>query len=171
MNIEDYYKVGYVMKPHGLKGEVTISIDVNVPADWENLKTIFIEKKAQLVPYFIQAISIKGDKAFVKLEDVDTPEYAALLKGGSLYLPKKERPKLAKGEFYNEEVIGFEVSDEALGFLGKIIDVEQAGPNRFIIVKYNEKEVMIPVNGPFVTGINKSKKKISVSLPEGFLDI
>ena len=159
------------MRPHGLKGEVTISIDVNEPADWEKMKNIFIEKKSQLVPYFIEAISMKGDKAFIKFEDVDTPEYAALLKGGSLYLPKKERPKLSKGEFYNEEVIGFEVADEALGILGKILDVEQAGPNRFLIVNYNEKEIMIPVNGPFITSINKSKKKISVSLPEGFLDI
>lgn len=171
MNMEDYYKVGYVMKPHGLKGEVTISLDLNSPADWENLKTIFIEKKSQLVPYFIEAISIRNDKAFVKLEDVDTPEYAALLKGGSLYLPKKDRPKLVKGEFYNEEVIGFEVTDNEIGTLGKVLDVEEAGPNRFLIVEYNKKEVMIPVNGPFITSINKSKKKISVSLPEGFLDI
>lgn len=159
------------MKPHGLKGEVTISLDPNAYADWENLKTIFIEKKSLLVPYFIQHISVRNDKAFVKLEDVDTPEYAALLKGGSLYLPKKERPKPAKGEFYSEEVIGFEVSDSELGMLGTIQDVEVAGQNRFLILRYNEKEVMIPVNGPFITSINKSKKKISVSLPEGFLDI
>jgi 16S rRNA processing protein RimM len=33
------------------------------------------------------------------------------------------------------------------------------------------KEVLIPVNSPFITSINKSKKKISVNLPEGFLDI
>lgn len=159
------------MKPHGLKGEVTISLDPNAYADWENLKTIFIEKKSLLVPYFIQHISVRNDKAFVKLEDVDTPEYAALLKGGSLYLPKNERPKPAKGEFYSEEVIGFEVTDQELGVLGMILDVEQAGPNRFLILNYNKKEIMIPVNGPFITSINKSKKKISVSLPEGFLDI
>lgn len=159
------------MKPHGLKGEVTVSLDVNEPADWENLKSVFIEKKSQLVPYFIESISVRNDKAFVKLEEVNTPEYAALLKGGSIYLPKKSRPKLARGEFYNEEVIGFEVIEDALGALGSVQDVEVAGPNRFLIVKYNKKEVMIPVIGPFITGINKSKKKISVSLPDGFLDI
>lgn len=171
MNIGDYYKVGYVMKPHGLKGEVTISLDPDALADWENLKSIFIEKKSQLVPYFVEAISVRNDKAFVKLEDVDTPEYAELLKGGSLYLPKKTRPKLAKGEFYSEEVIGFEVFDDVHGPLGFVGDVEQAGPNRFLIVSYLQKEIMIPVNGPFIKSINKSKKKISVSLPDGFLDI
>lgn len=171
MNLNDHYKVGYVMKMHGLKGEVTISLDGDAPVDWENLKSLFIERKSQLVPYFIESISVRNDKAFVKLEDVNTPEEAALLKGGSLYLPKESRPKLARGEFYNEEVIGFEVFDDVHGPLGFVEEVEQAGPNRFLIVTYIQKEVMIPVNGPFITAISKSKKKISVSLPEGFLDI
>ncbi|MFZ2907493.1 MAG: ribosome maturation factor RimM [Cyclobacteriaceae bacterium] len=171
MNIADCYKVGYIIKPHGLKGEVTISLDTEAPVDWETLKTIFIEKKSHLIPYFIQHISVRNDKAFVKLEEVDTPEMATLLKGGSLYLDKKTRPKPAKGAFYSEEVIGFDVVDNTLGVLGTVHDVEAAGPNRFLIIGYNKKEVMIPVNGPFITSINKSKKKISVSLPKGFLDI
>lgn len=159
------------MRPHGLKGEVTISIDADSIADWENLKTIFIERKSQLVPYFIESISVRNDKAFVKLEDVNTPEEASLLKGSSLYLPKESRPKLERGEFYNEDVIGFEVFDDVHGPLGFVEDVEQAGPNRFLILSYIQKEVMIPVNGPFIKSINKSKKKISVSLPDGFLEI
>ena len=171
MKISDCYKAGFIMRPHGLKGEVTISLDPDSPADWETLKTLFIEIKSQLVPYFIEHISIRNDKAFVKLEDVNTPEQADLLKGGSLYLPKETRPKLARGEFYNEEVIGFEVFDEAQGPLGFVEAVEQAGPNRFLILSYLQKEVMIPVHGPFIKNINKSKKKITVSLPEGFLNI
>jgi len=171
MSKDDYYKVGFIVKSHGLKGEVTVSLDADSPVDWENLKSIFIEKKSQLIPYFVEEISIRNDKAFVKLEDVNTPEQAALLKGGSLYLPKESRPKLGRGEFYSEEVIGFEVMEEVLGSLGKIQDVEQAGPNRFLIVTYNQKEVMIPAIKPFIKNINKSKKKISISLPEGFLDI
>jgi 16S rRNA processing protein RimM len=159
------------MRPHGLKGEVTISLDPDSPADWGNLRTLFIEIKSQLVPYFIEHISVRNDKAFVKLEDVSTPEQAALLKGGSLYLPKETRPKLARGEFYNEEVIGFGVFDEVQGPLGFVEDVEQAGANRFLILTYIQKEVMIPVHGPFIISINKSKKKITVALPEGFLEI
>jgi 16S rRNA processing protein RimM len=49
--------------------------------------------------------------------------------------------------------------------------VAQAGPNKLLSIDHNGKEVLIPVNSPFITGINKSKKKISVTLPEGFLEI
>lgn len=159
------------MRPHGLKGEVTISLDADAPADWESLTSIFLETKSQLVPYFIESISVRHDKAFVKLEDVSTPEAAAALKGSSLYLPKTSRPKLVRGDFYNEEIIDFEVTDEEIGLLGTVQAVEQAGPNRFIIVSHKMKEVMIPVNGPFIKSINKSKKTINVSLPDRFLEI
>jgi 16S rRNA processing protein RimM len=171
MNLKDYYKAGFIMRPHGLKGEVTISLDADSPAEWESVETVMIEVKGRLLPYFITSASLKGNKAFLKLEDVDTPEVASQLKGCSLFLLKDSRPKLERGDFYNDEVIGFEVEDETIGLLGIVEDVEQAGTNRFLIISYQNKEVMIPAHQPLLKSMNKSKKKITVNLPEGFLDI
>lgn len=85
--------------------------------------------------------------------------------------PKKLRPSLPKGEFYNDEVIGFEVSDEALGLLGKVTEIQESGVARHLVVDHSGKEIMIPLNGPFIKSLNKSKKRIAVDLPEGFLDL
>lgn len=159
------------MRPHGLKGEVTISLNADAPADWDSLESVFIEVKGKLIPYFLENISVRGDKAFVKFEDVSTPEAAAALKGSSLFLPKTSRPKLARRDFYHDEIIDFEVIDQELGLLGTVLTIETAGPNRFIVLSHKTKEVMIPVNGPFIKSINRTKKTVSVSLPEGFLDI
>jgi 16S rRNA processing protein RimM len=168
MDARDAYKVGYVMKTHGLKGEVTIAALPECP-DLTGVKNIFIEHK-QLVPYFVESISFRGDKAFVKLEDVDSLEKAAALKGLSIYLPKAERPKLARGEFYNDELVGFEVADEDR-VLGKVKEVVEVGPNRFLALDVDDRETLIPVNGPFIKSVNRSSKKIKVELPDGFLDI
>ena len=159
------------MKQHGLKGEVSISLTPDSPADWSDLDTIFIEKNNILVPYFIEGASTRTDKAFVKFEDVSTPEQAAALKNHSVFLPKEMRPKLEAGNFYDDEVIGFDVVDEQVGMLGLVKEIERAGKNRFLIVKYNKKEVMIPVQRPLLKSINKTKGKITVTLPDGFLDI
>lgn len=171
MKTDELYKAGFVMRTHGLKGEVTISLDADAPAEWESIETIFLEIKTQRIPYFVEAISVRHNQAFVKFEDVNTPEAAQGLKGSSIYLPKASRPKLSRGDFYHDEVIDFEVIDETLGLLGTVEHIEQAGPNRFIVLSHKTKEVMIPVNGPFIKSINKTKKKITVALPEGFLDI
>jgi len=169
MEKDKAFKIGYVMKTHGLKGEVTIAMQMECP-DLTGVDTLFLERSGQLVPYFVQSVSFKSDKAFIKLEDVDNIDDAQELKGSSIYLQKTARPKLARGEFYNDEVIGFEVSDDER-VLGLVKEVVEAGPSRFLSVDVDNKETLIPINGPFIKSVNKTSKKIKVELPEGFLDI
>lgn len=171
MNTDNCYKIGFIMKPHGLKGGVTISLDPEAPEDFSAIETVFVEVRERLLPFFIEGISLKGNKAFLKLEDVNTPEAAQDISKSSLYLPRSTRPKSGRGEFYDDEVIGFEVLDTGLGPLGKITEIVQAGPNRLLSIDFQGKDILVPVNGPFIESVNKSLKKITVTLPEGFLDI
>lgn len=171
MELKNCFKIGYVLKPHGLKGEVTVSLDEDAPDNLENLDAVFLLQNNNLIPYFISAISVRDVKAFVKFEDVDSPEAAQEISKTTIYLPKEARPKSARGEFYDDEITGFLVTDEQLGDLGVIQEVMSAGPNRLLVLDHQGKEVLIPVNSPFILSINKSKKKITVILPDGFLDI
>ncbi len=170
MDVSACYKIGYILKPHGLKGEVTVSVETDAP-ELEDLESVFLERDNRLVPYFIEAASVRGAKAFVKFEEVDSPEAAEAISKTNVYVPKAVRAKSGRGEFYDDEVIGFEVSDSEAGLLGKIKEVIAAGPNKLLSVDYNGKEILIPVNGPFIKSVSKRKKKLSVSLPDGFLDI
>jgi 16S rRNA processing protein RimM len=169
MNKQDCYSIGYISKTHGLKGEVTTVI--TEPIELDSVESVFIELKGSLVPYFIQSVSDRGDKAFIKFDDVNTAEQAAALKGSALWLSKTVRPSLRRGEFYNDEVVGFMVEDATEGKLGLLTQVIQSGPSRLLEIDYNGKDVLIPINGPFIKSVNKSKKLIKVSLPEGFLSI
>jgi 16S rRNA processing protein RimM len=170
MKTEDCFKIGYVMKPHGLKGQVTVSVQPEFPQD-EPVTTVYLEDNNRLVPYFINELSMRGDKAFVKFEDIDSPEAAAAISKKSIYLPKTSRPASGRGEFYDDEIIGFEVIDAAHGPIGTVSDVTVAGSNKLLTVVKDEKEVLIPINSPFIKSVNKKKKTVSVELPDGFLDI
>ena len=171
MELDKCYKIGWIQKPHGLKGEVTVSLDDDAPDDLSVIDSVFIENNQRLVPYFIQGVSTQGKKAFVKFEDVDTIDDASKIVKQSLYILKSLRPKSGRGEFYDDEIIGFDVHDEALGSLGKVKEIMHAGPNKLLVIASAEREVLIPTNGPFIQSINKRKNQIDVNLPEGFLDI
>lgn len=166
---EDCFQIGFVQRTHGLKGEVTCVINTELPE--ADFNALFIEVDNRLIPYFIQQLSLKGNRALVRLEDIDSLEQAQRLVGKSLYLQKSLRPRLGRGEFYDDEIVGFSVTDQSLGPIGKVREIVEAGPNKLIAVNQDEKEVLIPINGPFIKSINKSKKTISVDLPEGFLDL
>ena len=119
MEIDSCFKIGWILKPHGLKGEVTVMLDEDAPEDFSSIESVFVEQNKRLVPYFIKAISAQGKKAFVKFEDIDSVETAMKISKQSLYIQKSIRPKSGRGEFYNDEIIDFEVHDEENGIVGK----------------------------------------------------
>ncbi|GHN00406.1 ribosome maturation factor RimM [Cytophagales bacterium WSM2-2] len=169
MNIEECFKIGYVSKTHGLKGEVTVVFENEFELD--DLPIIFLEFNGNLVPHFVEKISDRGDKSFVKFENIDSLEQADSLKGCSIYLSKSNRPKLKRGQFYDDEIIGFAVEDEFAGELGVVNDIQGNGTNRLLVINYNNKEVLVPINSPFVKNVNKSRKTIQLNLPEGYLEV
>jgi 16S rRNA processing protein RimM len=166
---ESCYQIGFIQRTHGLKGELTCVIEEELPE--ADFNAVFVDVDNRLIPYFIKGLSGQGNRALLRLEDVDSLEQAKRLVGKGLYLQKTLRRPLGRGEFYDDELTGFTVTDAGLGQLGKVREIIEAGPNKLIAVVHGDKEVLIPVNGPFIKSINKSKKTVSVDLPEGFLEL
>jgi 16S rRNA processing protein RimM len=168
MTFEDCFKVGYISKTHGLKGEVTVIFEIE--PEWKDLTSVFLDSRGSLVPYFVERISGTADRAFIKFDGIQSINEASLLKGCSLYIPKSARAKLKRGEFYDDEVVGFTVEDKRLGLSGQVKEIQSQGSNRLLSVIWGSREILIPINAPFITSLNKKKKLIQVELPEGFLN-
>jgi 16S rRNA processing protein RimM len=171
MNIQDCFKIGYIQKPHALKGEVTVLLEPDLPFDFGEIPSLFLDLNNNLVPHSIEAVSINGTRAIVKFEDIDSHAAANAICKRHIYVPKSTRPRSGRGQFYDDEVIGFEVEDEAHGILGNVATVVHAGLNRLLSVEGGGREILIPLNSPFITSINKAEKRISVSLPDGYLEM
>lgn len=168
MTRESLIKIGYVMKTHGLKGEVTLNLSQDAP-EIAVQDVLIVEQKNGLVPYFTESISENGLKAFIKFEGVNSLDQSTELKGCSVFIDKSKRPKLKRGEYYDDELTGFSVLDKLHGDLGPVTGIISQGLNRLLEV--GDRGLLIPLNGPFITSVSKAKKKIEVELPEGFLDI
>ena len=171
MNIGECFHLGYVIKKHGLNGEVNVLLDVDFPDQYQNMESVFVEINDKLVPFFIDRISVKGNKAVVKFEDVDSADDADDLKGFKLYLPVTLLPKLNDDKFYYHEIIGFRVMDEVLGDVGEVKDVYTSVKQDLLAVDHQGREVLIPVNDGIVKGVNRELGHLLVTMPEGLLDI
>lgn len=171
MDIDSCYQLGYVIKPHGLKGDVSIYIDADEPQVYKNLESVLIQRDNNLVPFFISKIKVSGQKAILSLEDSPDIESAQLLKGSALYLPLSALPELTDTQFYFHEIIGFIVEDENLGEVGPVITVYDAGPQDLLAIEHKGKEVLLPINDETVKKVDKNKKLIFVNMPAGLLDI
>ena len=171
MDFDSCYELGYISKPHGLNGDVSIVIDADIPQDYKNLESVFIEQDKQLVPFFISRIRISGNKAILSLDESNSIEFAQKLKGAKLYLPLEFLPALKDDQFYFHEIIGFNITDEVTGDLGKITTVYDAGPQDIIAFEHQGKEILLPVNDKTIIRVDKSTNTLHVSIPDGLLDI
>lgn len=172
MDKENCYLLGYAVRTHGLKGEISIFLDVDYPEDYEELDSVFVETRGQLIPYIVTRINIqqKG-KAIVKLETVDTIDMAQALVGASLFLPEDVLDDLEDGGFYYHQILGYTVVDATLGKLGSVRTVYTPNAQDLIAMDFEGNEVLIPVVNEIVDKANHEAREIYVNLPEGLLEI
>jgi 16S rRNA processing protein RimM len=171
MPLDDYYEIGFILKPHGLKGAVSIQLDVDQPAQYQEMESVIVRIGENLVPFFISSLQISGDKGIMQLEDIINIEAATELKSCALMLPTEVLPKLEDGKFYFHEVIGYQVVDEHSGPLGIIENVLSGGNQDLISMKYKGVEVLIPIADDIVLRAEHATKQMMVKLPDGLLEI
>jgi 16S rRNA processing protein RimM len=172
MNRDDFYYLGKIKKTSGYKGNLVFFFDVDDISYYKELEAVFVKINEELIPFAINSLQIKDNKsAFVKLEDIDSEDQAAVLTGQELYLPLSFLPPLSGNKFYYHEVIGFDVVDITNGNIGKIESfIEQAAQALFII-KYNEKEILIPVADNIIKKVDRINRIIEIEAPSGLIDI
>ena len=166
------YLLGYIVRTHGTAGNVVLFLDVDYPEEYEEMDSVYVEIKGELVPYFISRFNLqKQNNAIVTFEDVDTIEKAQALVGSSLYLSLDELQELGDEEFYYHEIKGFTVVDQSKGILGIVREVYALNGQDLIAMDYQGVEVLIPTAEDIVLKADKENRQLFVNLPDGLLDV
>ncbi|WP_420149354.1 ribosome maturation factor RimM [Spirosoma sp.] len=173
MTKNDCYQVGHITKTHGVSGELVLFLDVDEPSEYDDLESILLEVKGELIPYFIESIAIvKGSRAIVAFEDIDTIEQAERLLNCGAFLPLDELPPITdETRFYFHEIVGYRVVDANEGELGIVQGVYAMNAQDLIAMDYQGKEVLIPINSDIVRTVDRTNSKLNVTLPDGLLAI
>lgn len=166
MNRNDFYRIGRIGKPHGVKGEVTFMFDDDV-FDRVEADFVMLEVEGLLVPFFFEEYRFRSDSvALVKFEDVDTQEKARRLTNCEVFFPRD----MATGD--DEEMtwsffVGYEVVDAGSGrSVGRIVAVDDSTPNVLFCL---EGDLLIPANEDLINDINNDGRLIVMNLPGGLI--
>jgi 16S rRNA processing protein RimM len=175
MTVDECFELGYLLKPHGLRGAIVANFDVDEPTAYAKLKTVYLALPTapnKLVEHAVERVqSQTGKRALLKLRGIERIEDAEPLRGSKLYLPLSELPKLEDDQFYFHDVIGFTVVDEALGELGTVENFYELPQQDVLAMRYQGQEVLIPVVDELISHADMEARKIHVTLPEGLLDV
>ncbi len=169
----DCLKIGYLQKPHGIKGEVTLQFEEGYDISLEEMPTIFLEIDGLLVPFFLREEGLRfrsAETALLHFDWIENEDQARKLCGSSVYI--------AKDDFIPDEeemplhmLVGFTLFDTELGRIGKILQVDDYAGNLLLTVAYKQDEVMIPFNEDFLTRFDEKARELEMQCPEGLFDL
>ncbi len=83
----EVFKIGKLIKPHGIKGEISFAFENDV-FDRVDCPYLVCRVDGIFVPFFIEEYRFKGSEtALITFEDVDNEEKARRLSGLEVYFP------------------------------------------------------------------------------------
>jgi 16S rRNA processing protein RimM len=169
---KDCYLLGKVTKIRGYKGELVFFLDVTDPLEYQFLESVYIDLNDMLTPFFIQQIKLqKNNRAHVIIEGINSEEEAQALVGKSLFLPLTTLSELTDTSFYDHEIVGFGVTDEEYGFVGKAQQVIDLPNNPLLQIDAEGIEVLIPIKNDTVVQIDRNNHKLVIQTPPELIDL
>jgi 16S rRNA processing protein RimM len=171
MNKNDFFYLGRIVKAYGKKGELNVVLDTDNPENYKDLKSVFLDLKGNLIPYFIENIQIKNNKAIIKLKDILTPEIAEMFVNAEIFLPLDQLPKLTGNKFYYHDIIGYSIIDKTYGSIGKVEKVLDLPQQSILQIKYKNKEILVPITDEIIKKVDRNNKQIKIEAPEGLIEI
>ena len=172
--MEDLIEIGYVGKPHALKGELKVILEEAYEDVFFELEVVLIPQKGQNIPYFIEEIR-GGNAIIVKFEDIKTKEQAMLISNKTLYMRRSDLPDdfdvNVAFEMDFKYLEGYTLHDKTLGFIAKITEVVEMPQQEMALIKYQNRELFIPLNDELIVSEDEKTKIIVLDIPDGLLDL
>ena len=169
--MNDYFYLGIITKTFGYKGQVVAYLDTDEPEKYKTLDAVFIKEDDEMLPYMIEDFTYKGaHQAILKFADIEGEEAKSLIKA-ELYLPLSFLPPLTGNKFYFHEVIGFNVIDKEKGNIGKCVDFMDVSRQPIMQIDFNGIEILIPAVDEIFEMVDRERRIIMISAPDGLIDI
>ncbi len=172
MKKNECYSLGKITKSHGLKGEVTIYLDVDQPENYKKIDALLLDIKGELIPYDVEKIQIRGKKSILKLKEIHSIEETEKIVNSEVFLPLSALPKLKGNRFYYHEVIDYSIFDNnSKQEIGKIKAIYESTGNDLFAVDHEGVEVLIPIVDEFIEKIDHTNATIFLILPDGLIEV
>lgn len=167
-------EAGRFNKPHGIKGEISATLDIDV--DLAEVKCLVMDVEGIFVPFFVKSVRPKtAETCLVTLDGVDSEEKARRFASRAFFILKTDLPESEEGDdegFYAADLVGYEIKDAALGTLGEVTDINDVTDNvLFVVTSPDGHEILLPVADEFILYIDTDARVIETDYPEGILDL
>ncbi|MCI8272469.1 MAG: 16S rRNA processing protein RimM [Clostridia bacterium] len=168
--MKERLEVGQIVNTFGIKGEVKVVPFTDDITRFDDLKEIYVKSKKTEKLYKIEGVRYHKNMVLLKLEGIQNPEQAELLKNTFLEIDRKDAIPLEEGTYFIVDLLGLEVYTEEGRLLGKVEDIYNTGSNDIYVVKDElGKQVLLPGIEEVIKEVDLENSKIVVHLIPGLI--
>lgn len=160
--------IGFLRRPHGVQGEIIMDLHTDFPERIKSGRRVLVGEKRQ--PLTFDTVRPHGDSLLISFRGVDTPEDAGKFRNQWVYIKASETPPLPEGQYYQYQLIGLDVVDDAGNSLGKLVEVLETGANDVYVVRDEAgREILLPVIPSVILNRDMERRLLTVHLLEGLI--
>lgn len=168
--MEEYFEIGQIVNTNGLKGMLKVKPFTDNIKEFEDFKSIYIQRKSELIEFKIEMVKYVKNMVLLKLEGIDDINEAEKYRNLYIKVNRNVMPKLPEDSYYIVDLLECEVYTVEGEHLGKVDDVFNTGSNDVYIIK-NElgKQILLPAIGEVIKNVDIPNRKITVKLMKGLV--
>jgi 16S rRNA processing protein RimM len=165
--------IGEIGRPHGLSGEVRVTLLTDRPERFETLRecVLWDAERDRREPCRLTAARQRGGALVIALAGYTTPEAVATLTGRLLAVPEAEGLPPPEGHFYPWQLEGCEVVTEDGGVVGRVLRIEPAPAQDLWVIGDGTREHLVPAVAEIVREVDLAARRVVIRPPEGLLDL
>ena len=148
--------IAKITRPHGIKGEVRVTVLLDSPELFCRVKAAYLEDRR------VRITSRKaGDAAIVRIENVLTRDDAELMRGKVLYVDRAEADSLKEHDYFVDDLVGLTVYAGECR-IGVITEIYKGTRTADVIEIKGDKTVMIPFLKRLAAAVSLEEKRVTL---------
>ncbi|MDB3916122.1 ribosome maturation factor RimM [Alphaproteobacteria bacterium] len=168
MDRKGFVEVGLFIGPHGIKGEVKVKSFTEIPENLFVYEEFFLGNQTK--PIKLKLVRKIKQNLICIVEDVKTRNEAEKFKNLILYVRRDNLPSLNDDEFYQRDLLDFQVYNLERHNLGFVTSFNDFGGGLLVEVEKNKKRFYLPIGKPFLKDINYKDKEVILNIDPGFIE-
>jgi len=162
-----WVEIGSILGPHGINGQVKIKSFTEVPEGMFLYKNLFIGNEQK--PIKIKLVRKIKHNLICTVENIKTRNEAETIRNLILYVKRDEFPLLNDNEFYQRDLLNFEVFNLKRESFGFIISFNDFGGGQLVEVENLNKRFYLPIGETFLKNINYQDREVILDIDIAFI--
>ncbi|MFJ5958492.1 ribosome maturation factor RimM [Paenarthrobacter sp. NPDC092416] len=165
-------QVARIGKPHGIRGEVTVQVLTDAPAERFVAGTEFVVEPASAGPLTIRSARWNKDILLLGFEEIADRNAAEVIRGAKLFIETEDLDNDDDDEgWYEHELVGLEARVGSQ-VVGKVAALNTMPVQDLLMIKSEDgKEILVPFVDEIVPEVNVEEGYILITPPAGLFEI